>query len=83
VPGRHRPLFNFKIPIPHATYQRHRRQRLHSATGYITPQDKLLGKEKAIFADRDLKLAQARHQRKLSRQTQPTHAVTPQPAFSI
>jgi hypothetical protein len=35
--------------------------RLHSAIEYITPQDKLLGKEKAIFADRDLKLAQARH----------------------
>jgi transposase InsO family protein len=57
--------------------------RLHSATGYITPQDKLLGKEKAIFADRDLKLAQARHQRKINRQTLPTHSVTPQPAFSI
>jgi transposase InsO family protein len=27
--------------------------RLHSAIGYITPENKLLGKEKAIFADRD------------------------------
>jgi type I restriction-modification system DNA methylase subunit len=34
--------------------------RLHSAIGYITPQDKLLGKDKAIFAARDQKVALAR-----------------------
>jgi putative transposase len=34
--------------------------RLHSGIGYITPQDKLLGCEKAIFAARDQKLLQAR-----------------------
>ncbi len=56
--------------------------RLHSAIGYITPQDKLLGREKAIFADRDYKLAQARLQRKIKRHNQPAHSVTPQPAFS-
>jgi hypothetical protein len=27
--------------------------RLHSAIGYISPQDKLEGQEKAIFAERD------------------------------
>ena len=56
--------------------------RLHSAIGYITPQDKLLGNEKAIFAARDQKLAQARLQRKIKRQNQPAHSVTPQLAFS-
>jgi putative transposase len=34
--------------------------RLHSAIGYITPADKLDGKEEAIFAARDQKLLQAR-----------------------
>nr|NDG08105.1 transposase [Oxalobacteraceae bacterium] len=56
--------------------------RLHSAIGYITPENKLLGKAKAIFADRDQKLAQARHKRKIKRQNQPAHSVTLQPAFS-
>lgn len=56
--------------------------RLHSATGYITPQDKLLGKEKAIFADRDNKLAQARLQRKIKRQNQPAHSISPAFNFS-
>lgn len=47
--------------------------RLHSAIGYITPQDKLAGNDTAIFASRDLKLAQAREKRRLKRQkgTQP------------
>jgi hypothetical protein len=56
--------------------------RLHSAIGYITPQDKLLGKEKAIFTSRDQKLAQARRQRKIKRQNQPAHSLVPQPDFS-
>ena len=55
--------------------------RLHSAIGYITPENKLLGKEKAIFADRDQKLAQARHQRKIKRQNHPP-PVTLQLTFS-
>jgi transposase InsO family protein len=42
--------------------------RLHSALGYITPQDKLPGREKAIFAERDRKLEQARERRKAKRQ---------------
>lgn len=56
--------------------------RLHSAIGYISPQDKLLGNEKAIFAARDQKLAQARLKRKFNQQNQPAHSLTPQPVFS-
>ena len=44
--------------------------RLHSAIGYITPKDKLDGREKEIFDERDRKLAEAREQRKLWRQAQ-------------
>jgi hypothetical protein len=43
--------------------------RLHSAIGYVTPQDKLLGNDAAIFAQRDRKLAEARERRKQLRQT--------------
>jgi putative transposase len=46
--------------------------RLHSAIGYVTPADKLAGKEKEIFQERDRKLAAAREQRRQRRQ-----AVTP------
>jgi putative transposase len=42
--------------------------RLHSAIGYVTPKDKLEGKEKTIFAERDRKLAEARERRKAKRQ---------------
>jgi len=42
--------------------------RLHSAIGYVTPQDKLVGREKVIFAERDRKLQEAREQRRRSRQ---------------
>jgi transposase InsO family protein len=42
--------------------------RLHSAIGYLTPQDKLAGREKEIFAARDRKLEQARERRKVNRQ---------------
>jgi putative transposase len=41
--------------------------RLHSAIGYVTPKDKLDGKEKAIFAERDRKLEAARERRKAQR----------------
>jgi putative transposase len=37
--------------------------RLHSALGYITPNDKLAGREKEIFAARDRKLEAARKRR--------------------
>ena len=42
--------------------------RLHSALGYVTPKDKLEGKEKAIFAERDRKLEAARALRQERRQ---------------
>jgi transposase InsO family protein len=41
--------------------------RLHSAIGYVTPADKLAGKEKAIFAERDRKLDDARDKRQRRR----------------
>jgi transposase InsO family protein len=41
--------------------------RLHSAIGYVTPADKLAGRETEIFAARDKKLAEAREQRRLRR----------------
>lgn len=42
-------------------------ERLHSAIGYITPKDKLAGKEKAIFKERDRKLEEARQKRQIKR----------------
>lgn len=42
-------------------------RRLHSALGYVTPEDKLKGREKKIFAQRDRKLSCAREQRKQRR----------------
>ncbi len=44
--------------------------RLHSAIGYVTPADKLAGREQAIFDQRDRKLQEARQRRKAARQTQ-------------
>ena len=57
--------------------------RLHSAIGYITPQDKLLGREMAIFATRDQTLAKARQNRKNNRQQPPSHSATHPALFSI
>jgi putative transposase len=42
--------------------------RLHSAIGFVTPKDKLEGREKEIFVARDHKLETAREQRKQRRQ---------------
>ena len=44
--------------------------RLHSGIGYVTPQDKLLGRDKAILHARDEKLQQAREHRKQKRAAQ-------------
>ena len=41
---------------------------LHSAIGYVTPMDKLEGRQSQIFAARDRKLEEARRQRQLRRQ---------------
>ena len=43
-------------------------RRLHSAIGYITPMDKLNGRERQIFAERDRKLEEARKKRAEARQ---------------
>jgi transposase InsO family protein len=42
-------------------------RRLHSALGYVTPKDKLEGRQKIIFAERDRKLHEARQRRKIKR----------------
>ena len=42
--------------------------RLHSAIGYVTPQDRLTGRQAEIHAARDRKLEEARSQRQLRRQ---------------
>lgn len=42
-------------------------RRLHSAIGYITPNDKLEGRAESIFAQRDAKVAAAREARKTMR----------------
>ncbi len=44
--------------------------RLHSAIGYVTPADKLAGREQAIFSERDRKLAEARARRAQRRQAE-------------
>ena len=41
---------------------------MHSAIGYVTPADKLAGREPEIFAARDRKLEAARQQRQGKRQ---------------
>jgi putative transposase len=52
-----------------AGYVRHYNEaRLHSAIGFVTPKDKLEGRENVIFAARDQKLEAAREQRKHRRQ---------------
>jgi putative transposase len=53
------------------------RVRLHSALGYVTPLDKLEGREPQIFAERDRKLEAARRQRQLRRQEARVHPPDP------
>jgi transposase InsO family protein len=48
--------------------RRYNEERLHSAIGYITPADKLAGREAAIFAERDRKLEAARERRQKARE---------------
>ncbi len=51
--------------------------RLHSALGYVTPADRLVGRHDAIHAERDRKLAEAR-QRRAVRRREPTSEHDPQ-----
>ena len=46
--------------------------RLHSAIGYVTPVDKMAGREPAIFAERDRKLEAARERRRTAREASRT-----------
>jgi putative transposase len=48
--------------------------RLHSAIGYVTPQDRLLGHDATIHAERDRKLAEARERRQQRRQIKHEHS---------
>lgn len=57
--------------------------RLHSAIGYITPADKLNGREQIIFAERDRKLEEAREQRRIKRNKTTDYYLNQQPVFSI
>jgi transposase InsO family protein len=62
--------------------------RLHSAIGYVTPKDKLDGRDKEIHDERDRKLAEARERRKQLRQAQHQQpqgqpAVAPRPAIDF
>ena len=63
--------------------ERYNTVRLHSAIGYITPQDKLAGRAEEIFAARDRKLAEARERRKLLRQSQPEPTTPTRPAIDF
>lgn len=49
--------------------------RLHSALRYVTPADKLAGREGVIFAQRDRRLEAARERRQAKRNTSPAPAV--------
>jgi transposase InsO family protein len=46
---------------------RYNNVRLNSATGYITPKDKLVGRQREIHAERDRKLEASRKQRQIRR----------------
>jgi len=58
--------------------RRYNEARLHSAIGYVAPQDKLEGREQAIFAAREEKLARARARRaaRRAKETQPAQGAT-------
>jgi putative transposase len=54
--------------------------RLHSAIGYVTPQAKLEGRDKAALAERDRKLEAARERRKQKRHAARQAVLDDQPA---
>lgn len=52
--------------------------RLHSAIGYITPNDMILGRAAAIFKERNRKLQEARERRKANYLNRSTRAFSPE-----
>jgi hypothetical protein len=63
--------------IVHDYVEHYNHVRLHSAIGYVTPNDRLLGNDTAIHAERDRKLAAARERRQALRQTRHEQAEAP------
>jgi len=61
--------------LVHEYVEHYNQVRLHSAIGYIAPQDRLLGRQQPIFDERDRKLAEARESRKAKRQAAQTQEV--------
>jgi hypothetical protein len=53
--------------------------RLHSAIGFVAPADKLTGRDKVIFKERDQKLEAAREQRRIKRQQAGQNPICPVP----
>ena len=51
-------------------------ERLHSAIGYLSPADRLNGRDKIIFEQREQKLESARQRRRLLREKPINHSVT-------
>jgi hypothetical protein len=51
--------------------------RLHSAIGYVTPKDRLEGRQEEIFKERDRRLQEARERRKARRGGSATQAQNP------
>ena len=57
-------------------------ERLHSSIGYVAPKDKLEGRDKQIFKERDQKLEaarEARKQKRLEEKRRPAHHQMPTP----
>ena len=57
--------------------EHYNRVRLHSAIGYIAPADRLAGREKTIFEQRDRKLNEARERRKARRELRDPYRPVP------
>ena len=60
------------LDLVERSVQHYNHVRLHSALGYIAPQDVLLGKQGVIWAERDQRLEAARQLRATQRQASPS-----------